>query len=216
MIRLRALALFLALFGTQAVEARRLPPVDNCAAEPGFAAFRTQLLRAVARRDPAFIRSIAADDIVWNFGDEPGIVGFYAGWGLGQPATSRIWIELESMFRLGCARDEEGRLWVPALSLAAGEEEDGEEAVEQWLVLGPRVPLRAAPSETSGVVAVLDWEVVTATPDDLGVTDWFRVTLDDGRRGFLPGANIRSLAGHRAVFERRGGQWRMTAFVAGD
>jgi hypothetical protein len=29
-------------------------------------------------------------------------------------------------------------------------------------------------------------------------------------------SRLRSFAGYRAVFERRGGRWLMTAFVAGD
>jgi hypothetical protein len=66
----------------------RVPPVDRCASETGFAAFRTRLNAAIARRDAAFILSIASDDISFSFGDDPGKAGFASAWDLAHPATS--------------------------------------------------------------------------------------------------------------------------------
>jgi hypothetical protein len=38
----------------------------------------------------------------------------------------------------------------------------------------------------------------------------------DGRSGYIRQALFRGFDDYRAVFERRHGRWRMTAFVAGD
>src|SRR5258706_126988 len=81
---------------------RRLPPVDRCAPDPSFVAFRSQLRAAVARRDGVWLLSIAAPDIEYSFGDTPGRAGFARVWGLNRPATSRIWRELGEVLRLGC------------------------------------------------------------------------------------------------------------------
>jgi hypothetical protein len=204
--------LILTGFGAGAAEARRLPPVDGCARAPGFAAFRAQLLRAVARQDVAFIRRMIADDIVNGPGSYPGREGF-EGW-LG---ASSLWYHLENMFRLGCARGPDGRVWVPGFSLAATAEERAQHADGSRLVLilGPRVRVRAAPSETSRVIGTLSWDVINATPHRSGYDDWWWVTLPDGRRGYLIGANhLRFLGDLRAIFERRRGRWRMTEFAA--
>jgi hypothetical protein len=173
------------------------------------------LLRAVARRDVRFIRAMIVDDIVLSPGVPPGREEFEA-WGLSQPETSRLWIDLEEMLRLGCARAPDGRVWVPGFSLAATAEERvvGPDGASQILILG-RVPARAAPSETSRVIATLNWDVVTAGPNRAGYDDWWWVRLANGRRGYLPGAgHLRRFGDLRAVFERRRGRWRMTEFAA--
>src|SRR5205085_9123709 len=72
MIRTHLALLLFAVLGTGTAEARRLPPVDGCVRAPGFAAFRTRLLRAVARQDVAFIRRMITHDIVNSPGSYPG------------------------------------------------------------------------------------------------------------------------------------------------
>jgi hypothetical protein len=211
---IRLLLVLLALAGASTAEARRLPPVNGCAGAPGFDAFRTELIQAVVHRDVAFIRAIVAEDLDAGPGMEPGRARFEA-WALAQPETSRLWIELESMFKLGCARDAAGRVWVPGLSLAATAEERAvaPDGTRQVLILGESVPVHALPSDTSPVVATLNWDVVTAAPRRPGYDDWWWVRLPDGRRAYLTGANnIRFLNGYRAVFELREGRWRMTRF----
>ncbi|HEV2865854.1 MAG TPA: hypothetical protein VGX37_05015, partial [Allosphingosinicella sp.] len=46
----------------------RRPPIDECATDASFAAFRTQLREAVERQDRDFLLSATADDILVNFG----------------------------------------------------------------------------------------------------------------------------------------------------
>jgi hypothetical protein len=214
---IRLLLVLLAIAGASNAEARRLPPVNGCAGAPGFDAFRTELIQAVLHRDVAFVRAMVAEDIDAGPGMEPGRARFEA-WALVQPETSRLWVELESMLKLGCARDAAGRVWVPGLSLGRTVEElaVGADGSRQVLILGESVPVRALPNETSAVVATLNWDVVTAAPRRPGYDDWWVVQLPDGGRGYLTGANnIRFLSDYRAVFEQRQGQWRMILFAHG-
>ena len=42
------------------------------------------------------------------------------------------------------------------------------------------------------------------------------VEIPDGRKGFVRRDQTVNPLGYRAVFEKRGGKWLITAFVAGD
>ena len=42
------------------------------------------------------------------------------------------------------------------------------------------------------------------------------VTLVDGRKGFVNDEEVLTPLGYRLFFERNGGEWLITAFVAGD
>lgn len=191
----------------------RMPPTDQCARDRSFVAFRAALNAAIARRDAAFILAVAADDIEYSFGDSPGKAGFARAWGLAHPAASRLWRELGAALRLGCARDGNG-FWAPSMSVI-GDEDLGEDEGLLMVAVAPDAALRAAPSETSRLVARLRWDVVRLdAPDAHG--RWIAATLADGRRGYIRPAFFRGFGDYRAVFEKRRGRWRMTAFVAGD
>lgn len=192
----------------------RLPPRNSCASVPGFAAFRTQLRTAIARRDAAFVLSVASDDISFSFGDDPGKAGFAGAWDLAHPDRSPLWPVLAETLRLGCARSEDGTLWSPSMALADGDDEDA--GISRAVAIGPGAVLRAAPSDRARIVSRLDFDVLTLAADDQGESAWARVAIADGRRGWVRRASIRGFGDYRAVFERRGGRWRMIAFVAGD
>ncbi|HEY5711857.1 MAG TPA: SH3 domain-containing protein [Allosphingosinicella sp.] len=215
MIRLLIAAALLTVPAAANAQNRRVPPVDRCSSEPSFVRFRNQLRAAVARRDGAFLLSIAAPNIEYSFGDSPGRAGFVRAWGLTRPASSRIWHELEEVLRLGCDRAEDGEYWAPSLSLAQDEMDLGE-GPETLLAVGPAAILHAAPSESSPVVARLEWDILTSRGEDDGQSQWIEVALGDGTRGFVRRSLVRSQGDYRAVFGRVGGRWRMTAFVAGD
>jgi hypothetical protein len=170
---------------------------------------------AIDRHSVAFILRIASDDIEYSFGDTPGRAGFAALWELDAPATSRLWRELGTALRLGCARDREGALWAPSMSMPAADDENGD-SVATVVAIVRGAALRAAPADASHAVATLDWDVLTLRPDDDGESAWLAATLADGRHGYVRRNAVRSRADFRAVFEKRGGRWRMTAFVAGD
>lgn len=211
MLRAFLLCLLLAVPSAAAGQRRQLPPVDQCAADASFAAFRTSLLDAVARRDAAFVLSIITDDIMFNFGGGEGRRAFREAWSLDSPEASGLWTELGAVLRLGCARGGE-TMWAPAMFRQLDDLEDPTSAV---VALGEGALVRAAPSEDSPVLARLDWDVLTWRSAD-APEDWLPVALADGRAGFVRRAEVRSLLDYRAGFVRRGGRWRMHYFIAGD
>jgi hypothetical protein len=69
-------------------------------------------------------------------------------------------------------------------------------------------------------VARLTYEIVQLDPASRSTyaehSRWIRVTVPGGRSGYLLREQVRSPIDYRALFERRGGQWRLTVFLAGD
>ena len=216
MMRPLLAALLIAAPVGASAQPRRVPPVDQCASDRSFVAFRSGLNAAIARRDAATILSIVSDDISYSFGDAPGRAGFAEAWRLDRPAASPLWRELGAALRLGCARDREGALWAPSMSMP--NEDDPDDATYGGIVVAvaPGAALRAAPSDRARIVAPLRYDVLVLPPDDDGRGAWVRAEMDERRRGWIRRSQVRAFTDYRAVFEKRGGRWRMTAFVAGD
>ena len=192
----------------------RLPPVDQCAADPSFVAFRNDLLAAIARRDRDFVLAAITDDIEVDFGGGAGRQDFFSTWELYRPATSGLWDELGRALSLGCAHDgRSGNYYAPSMFLA--DEEVFEDPFTAAVAIRPGAELRSGPDAASPVVATLDWDVLTVPEWDPD-SGWQRVTLADGRSGYLRAEDLRSPIDYRAAFQRIGGRWRMTAFIAGD
>ena len=190
---------------------RRIPPVDSCAADPSFVAFRNELQAAIERRDAPYLLSIVADDIEFSFGGEAGGAAFAREWELDRTAASPIWDELREVLRLGCVDDGEEGNWAPSLFMS----EELDDPFGTSLVVHPGAELHAAPSEASPVLAALDWDLLDVVEWN-GEDPWQRVRTVDGREGFVRSADLRSPADYRAGFRRIGGRWRMTTFIAGD
>ena len=188
----------------------RLPPVDQCAADADFAAFRTTLNGAIARRDHAFILSILPEDILVNFGGDRGRDSFARQWRLDQ-AGSPFWDEIRTVLSLGC-RVVENDFVAPALTTQLGEDEGPFDVV---VAVRSGAVMRAAANDASAVVATLDWDVLHMRPVETDEA-WMALRLKDGREGFVRRADVRSPLDYRAYFARENGRWRMTHFIAGD
>ncbi len=206
------IALLLSLLLGAAPVPDRRPPIDPCAADASFVAFRDDLVRAIARRDDGHVLSVVADDIVVNFGGGAGPADFSEAWRLERPETSPLWDELGIVLGLGCAREEDGSLWAPSLYRQLDDQEDPFSA---GIAVRPGTRLHAAPDSGSPALATLDWDVVTIQSDD-GADDWLAVALSDGRRGYVEAAAVRRPVDYRAGFAKVDGRWRMIVFVAGD
>lgn len=204
-------ALFLSLLAAAPAPGAvdRRPPVDRCAAVPGFADFRTRLREAAARKDASFIRAVLAEDVVVNFGGDSGRDAFVANWRLGE-ADSLFWAELSPVLELGCAPVGE-ELVAPSMVAQLDDQEDASSAI---LAL-PGAVMRARPDPASDIVARLEWDVLSwrseTVPDE-----WLPVALADGRRGYVRRGEARSPLEYRAFFRRNGDSWQITAFIAGD
>jgi hypothetical protein len=192
----------------------RLPPVDECTAQPGFAEFRTALRDAIARKDVKALLALTDKDIDISFGAEKGQAEFVQSWRLDKPAESSIWGFLSDALDLGCASDGTVAVSPSMVSKLPGDYD----AFETYVPVQAQVPLYAKPGDPEPV-AMLEWDI-------LRVGDWVEwdgtgeytpVTLADGRRGWVPEEMVRSpIDEYRAYFEKVDGVWKMTVFIAGD
>ena len=190
---------------------RRLPPVDQCASDPSFAAFRAELQQAVGRKDRDFILATVADDVRVNFGGGAGRTDFAESWRLNGPEASPLWLELETALRLGCVSDEDGTFWAPSLFL----EEGIDDPFTVALAIRPGAGLNAAADEASPVIATLDRDLLAVPEWDFEAA-WQRVEMADGRAGYVRSTDLRSPVDYRAGFRKIDGRWRMITFIAGD
>jgi hypothetical protein len=188
--------------------ARTLPPRDECAADPGFARFRADLLDIVARHDATRLLAIVANDIRFDFGGGEGRRAFAGEWGLADPDRSGLWVELARVLASGCARHGE-TMTAPYIFLRFPDELDAYSAG----VAGPAARLYRARSN-EGESVLIPWEILDEVTREAG--GWARVRLSDGRAGFVETAHVLNPIDYRAIFEKRDGQWRMTMFIAGD
>jgi hypothetical protein len=208
------LSLLAAVAAASAVAERRLPPVDQCASDPGFVAYRNELLSAIERRDREALLALLADNIQVDFGGDPGREYFARAWALDRPQASPLWDELRQALSLGCARDPAGEYYAsPSMYLA--DETIFPDPFTAAVAIRPDAQLRAAPGAGSALVATLNWHVLTV-PEWDRESAWQQVELADGRRGYVRSEDLRSPVDYRAIFERVDGRWRMVYFIAGD
>jgi hypothetical protein len=91
---------------------------------------------------------------------------------------------------------------------------DGLDGFSTWASL-PGAVLRAKPDAKAEVKMRLPpWTVLSEVEHDGG--SWIEVRTPKGRGGYVSTEEARSLLDYRLIFGRRDGQWRITAFVAGD
>jgi hypothetical protein len=192
-------------------ERLRLPPVDQCTADPSFKAFRAELDAAIAARDPVRLLALADPEIDVSFGGERGHADFRRTWKLDRPEASTLWAELAEVLSLGCASDGAIAVAPSHVNQLPGDYD----IYETMIAVRPGAALRARPTKRAKLVARLDWDVVQVGAWD-GRSEWVPVTLGDGRRGFARREELRSVNDYRATFEKVGGRWRITTFLAGD
>jgi hypothetical protein len=188
--------------------AARFPPIDQCR-DAGFADFRTSLSSAVERRDIDALLNLMSDDVRVSFGGRFGKDQFRHYWQSAPANSGDLWAELTDALKLGCAIKGEARVF-PSM-FAQTDDYDG---FETW-VARPGARLRARPTLRGRILARLAWQVLQLDGQWDGA-DWIPVRLTDGRRGYVHKSAVRSPIGYRLVANRRGDDWRITAFVAGD
>ena len=182
------------------------PPTDECARLPGFATFRDAVFAAVAKRDAAALAALADPAVTLDFGGGSGPDELRQRLE-GSPA---LWGELAALESLGCAEDG-GVVTLPWIFSRMPDPVDPYTAL---LVTGKGVPLRSKPAADAQELAKLDWTLVKATnPPDAAA---FREVNSGKLRGFVETARLRSVIGYRLIADRQNGEWKVTAFVAGD
>jgi len=192
----------------------RLPPVDRCGGDPQFSQFRSQLESVVKARDFDGLLALMSDDVRVTFGGRYGHEGFRQFWSNGAGERQKLWKELDAATSLGCATAVDGRgveyRAMPAMFVTAG----GLDGFSTWVAL-PGARLRARPQAGAPVRMRLPaWTVLHE--EDWSGGDWVPVRTPKGRKGYVAADELRSIIDYRLVFGRRQGQWRVTAFIAGD
>jgi hypothetical protein len=191
-----------------------LPPVEQCRGDADFARLRQQVQKAVDARDLKGLMALMSDDVRVSFGGQSGPERFSDFWTASEQDQELLWAELGGALRLGCAQavDGQGNPYraIPAMFVTG----DGLDGFTTWVSL-PSAVLRAEPDAISATKMRLpSWTVLEEVEHDGG--SWVEVRTPKGRSGYVSTDEVRSLLDYRLIFGRRDGQWRITAFVAGD
>lgn len=187
-------------------------PRDDCGELQGAYAFRTALADAVVARDVDAMVALADPEIKLDFGGAGGHEEFRRE--LSEPGWN-LWPALEALLPLGCAVNSRDGITLPWYFAQDFGDLDSFSAM---IVLGEDVPLRAAAGAESRVLTRLSWDTVELDLDEFDgeLGPVARVKARDGTVGYVASENLRSLIDYRLIAERSDGQWKITAFVAGD
>ena len=95
------------------------------------------------------------------------------------------------------------------------------DAFEHGAIIGENVRVRREAHARATVLRNLSFDIVkviewTAKRSPGEKSGWIAVELADGQRGFVSEDYIRSPINYRAIFQKQGDTWVMTAFIAGD
>ncbi|MGZ8208891.1 MAG: hypothetical protein ACXWUH_00160 [Burkholderiales bacterium] len=220
MMRTRVLVFILAALAavplSQAQE-RRLPPVDEAAADVTWLRFKKRLMGAIEKKDKQFLLSILDRNVRNQDERARGVANFRKQWELDTPDTP-VWRELAAALQLGSAyikRDKSQReLCAPYV---LGRWPDDVEPVNHAVAMAREALVQSEPSSASislgklsyDIVAVRDWEVDDkADPKQ----KWVRIRYRD-REGYLPEEQVRSPIEQAACFVKGSNGWRMTALA---
>jgi hypothetical protein len=209
------LALMPALLAAAPGKPAKLYPADEASKARSFAAFRTSLRDALAKKDKAFVIGILDPDIKFSFGDDHGVAGFERYWELDRPQTSKLWQELTTVLSLGGRlREADGAVefWAPYTFTDFPGDWD---AFESAVILGADVNLRAGPGADTAIVERLTFDIVRTIGQETG--EWVKIIGHGGKEGYVARRYIRSPIDYRAAFVKTPtGVWRMKLLVAGD
>lgn len=186
------------------------PPRKECAKLPGFTEFRDKVFAAAKAKDVEALVALADPKINLDFGGGAGRDEFRKRL---SDLQTRLWAEILRLEPLGCAVDG-GLATMPWIFSRLPESVgDGASAM---LGTGAGLGLRDKPAATAKVVRRLDWPLVEAVGSADPRLPFAQVRLADGTRGYMASDELRGMLEYRLVAERQGGEWRITALIAGD
>ena len=197
------------------------PPVDEASRDPGFLAFRENILALTHARDADAVASHAHADIKLSFGGAYGRATFHQL--LSENAShggASYWQELSRTLELGGVFMGPDIFCTPYISCLAIPECGSCDPYETLIAVEANAPIHAAPDAASEIVATVSHAVVSVI--DTAHYPWSRVRLsaaasDPPLEGYVTAPAFRSPIDYRARFERQlDGAWSMTLFIAGD
>ncbi len=214
MLRTTVLALLLAAPAT--AQDFTVPFVDAAKQDPEFAAWKAELFLDILARDIDAVVAKADPGIHLSFGGDGGQETFRdwltTGGSEGDPEA--LWRELEEVLALGGTFRSADSFAAPYIFTA--ELPETFDVYATYFVLGERTPILIDPEPDAEVIAEVTGAVVQATNGDDFEAPFREIVRFDGSRGFVETRYLRSVIDYRALFNRVDGDWRMTAFIAGD
>ncbi len=207
-----------------AVAQQRLYFIDEARLDESFIEFRTQLRKAVAEHNAAFVRSIIYPGIELSSTGEQGPEEFERLWNPDGPKT-QLWAELDSLLALGGSfMDERHQFCAPYVYSNWPKGVDQE---EKLAIVAKDVQVHASCDLKAPVVAVLGYDLVTeleengaATPAAAGTArlvtpeGWVRIEFGEAKKGCVRDDYVRSPLDYHACFEKIQGKWMMTALMS--
>jgi hypothetical protein len=185
--------------------------VDEAAKQPDFFTFRAQLQTAIAKRDKAALLAVVSKNVQNGYGDDNGIDNFKKNWAIDK-SNSKLWETLGAVLALGGGFQQDGSFNAPYVS-SHWPDADGFENVA---IVGDKVNVRKAPSQSSDVLQTLSYEVVPVDAAKNTNEQWTAIKLPDGKTGYVSRNFARSSVDYRAFFAKVDGRWQMTSLLAGD
>jgi hypothetical protein len=203
-------------------ERTKIMPVDFAVSDPGLAAMRAQIERAVAPRDASMLLPVLGPQVQVNFESSYTPREFVA-LQKSCAGSDRIdfWRELHDAISLGMARHPAGGVIAPYVFVKAT-------GVETLVITGSRVALRSAPDPEAPAVDWLSYDVVQRSPGDVWEDrsrpvriqgfeyGWVPVVSPSGKSGWVSEKYARSVIATRLSFQKIGGEWKLVAIIAGD
>ncbi|MBC7898695.1 MAG: SH3 domain-containing protein [Saprospiraceae bacterium] len=227
-MRLRFLllsGLFLYGFTLVLSQERYIKPVDEGKNDASFNTFRTKLIAAAEKRDAKYVLSVIDRNIQNGFGGSNGFANFKKTWKIENP-KAEFWDEFLRVIKNGGSFSSEGGgpreswFWAPYTYTSFPQDID---SFEHQAIFGNNVNLREKPTTDSDVVASLSYNIVKTDYQDSVKTknsedeyEWLKVETLGGKKGYVKAEYVRSPIDYRACFEKKGGVWKLTAFLAGD
>jgi len=183
----------------------KLVPVDEGAKDAEFARYRNDLADAILRRNTEGVLALIDPNMRTSFGGDGGTDAFRT-----LLAKKETWDQLQFVISNGGkfrGEGDERSFWAPYVYAAWPE---GFDAFQSLAITSMRVPMRESADPNSRVVATLSYDIVTR-----GAAEG-QISTSDGKAGYVDPRTLWSPVGHRAGFSKKGGRWRMDAWVAGD
>ena len=207
-------AIALALLATPALSQDLIVPfTDEGQQDPDFAAWRAELMLDVIARDADAVAEKADENIKLSFGGDSGRETLMA-WLTEGEAPETYWQELEEVLSLGGTFDGEDAFTAPYTFTA--ELPGNLDPFSTAFVLGHETPVREGSAPDSFEIA----RVTGAVVETIGAEDfdapYRQIRRADGSEGYVEARFLRSVVDYRALFNKLDGEWRMTAFIAGD
>ncbi len=218
------LALALPLVVVAAAAQQRLYFIDEARLDTSFVAFRTQLRKAIAEHNAAFIRSILYPGIELNTAGDQGPEEFERLWNPDDPKT-QLWAELDDLLALGGSFTDERRQFCAPYVYSNWPKALDQE--EKLAIIATDVQVHAACDLKAPVVGVLSHDLVTEleasnAPGTAGVArvapvtpeGWALIEFGEGKKGCVRDDFVRSPLDYHACFEKIQGRWMMTVLMS--